>query len=58
MSDFSGLNTALSSLQAQRRGLELAAQNVANANTDGYSRQKLDLESIGASPVPAIYSWT
>jgi flagellar hook-associated protein 1 FlgK len=56
MSDFSGLNTALSSLQAQRRGLELAAQNVANANTDGYSRQRLDLESIGGSPVPAIFS--
>ena len=56
MSDFSGLNTALTSLQAQRRGLELAAQNVANANTDGYSRQRLDLESIGASPTPTIFS--
>ena len=56
MSDFSGLNTALSSLQAQRRGLELAAQNVANANTEGYSRQRLDLESIGAPAQPAIFS--
>ncbi len=56
MSEFSGLNIGLTSLQTQRRGLELAAQNVANANTDGYSRQRLDLESIGAPSVPAFWS--
>lgn len=56
MSEFSGLNIGLTSLQTQRRGLELAAQNVANANTDGYSRQRLDLESIGAPSTPAFWS--
>jgi len=36
MSDFAGLQLALTALQAQQRGVEVAAQNVANANTDGY----------------------
>ncbi len=35
MSDFSGLRVALSSLYAQRRGLEITGHNVANANTEG-----------------------
>ncbi len=56
MSDFSGLRLALTSLEAQRRGLELAAQNAANANTDGYSRQRVDLQNIGAPAVPALWS--
>ena len=41
MSTFSGLNIGLSSLYAQRRGLELTGHNIANANTEGYSRQRL-----------------
>ena len=52
MSDFSALRLALTSLQAQRRGLQLAAQNAASVNTEGYSRQRVDLESIGAPAVP------
>jgi flagellar hook-associated protein FlgK len=56
MSEFQSLNLALSALQAQRRGLELAGQNIANTNTDGYSRQRINLESVGASPVPALAS--
>ena len=40
---FGGLSTALSGLYAQRRGLEVAGQNIANANTEGYSRQRLVL---------------
>src|SRR4051812_16577247 len=56
MGDFAGLRLALSALQAQQRGVETAAQNAANANTEGYSRQRVDLESIGAPAVPAIFS--
>jgi len=56
MSDFAGLRLALSSLMAQRRGVETAAQNVANANTPGYSRQRVDLQSQGAPAVPALWS--
>ena len=49
MSDFAGLRVALSSLYAQRRGLELAGHNVANANTEGYSRQRVDM-AVGVIP--------
>ena len=56
MSDFAGLRLALSALQAQRRGVETAAQNAANSNTVGYSRQRVDLESVGAPAVPALFS--
>jgi flagellar hook-associated protein 1 FlgK len=56
VSDFAGLRIALSSLYAQRRGVELAAHNVANANTEGYSRQRVDLTNMGAPAVPAFWS--
>jgi len=46
MSTFSGLNTANSALNAQRIALEVAGQNVANANTAGYTRQRATLEAI------------
>lgn len=59
MSEFGGLNIALSGLQVSQRGLQLAGQNVANANTDGYSRQALDLTSIAGPLAPALWSkWT
>lgn len=56
MADVSTLYTALSGLYAARRGLDVAGQNVANANTEGYSRQRIVQESIGAPSVPAIWS--
>src|SRR3954471_24912590 len=56
MSTFSGLNTAYSALVAQRRALEVTGQNVANANTAGYTRQRADLEAQGGPAVPAMYS--
>lgn len=56
MSDFSGLRLALTALQAQQRSVDVAAQNVANANTPGYSRQAVNLVNIGAPAVPARYA--
>lgn len=56
MSTFSGLGAALSSLTAQQRGLDVTGQNIANANTVGYSRQQVVLESVGAPAVPAVWS--
>ena len=56
MSSFVGLNTALSGLMAQRRAMEVAAQNIANQNTEGYTRQRTDLSSVGGNVVPAIHS--
>jgi flagellar hook-associated protein 1 FlgK len=55
MSTFSGLNTALSALKAQRRGLDLTGQNIANANTVGYSRQRVELTAVGGA-TPAMYA--
>jgi flagellar hook-associated protein 1 FlgK len=55
-STFSGLNTALTSLYAQRRGLDVTAQNVANANTVGYTRQRVNMAAVGGPTVPAIHS--
>ena len=53
---FSGLSVALSALHAQRRGLDVTGQNVANANTEGYSRQRVVLDSVGAPAVPAFFA--
>jgi flagellar hook-associated protein 1 len=56
MSSFSGLNSALSALRAQRAGLELAGHNIANANTEGYTRQRVELASLGTGAAPARYA--
>src|ERR671929_2314735 len=55
-STFSGISGALSALQAQRRALDVPGQNIANVNTEGYSRQRVDLQAIGGSVVPAFFS--
>jgi flagellar hook-associated protein FlgK len=56
MTEMAGLQTALSALYAQRRGLEVTGENVANANTEGYSRQAVNLQEIGGPSVPAFFS--
>jgi flagellar hook-associated protein 1 FlgK len=53
---FSGLNTANTALWANQRAMAVVGQNVANANTDGYSRQRVNFQSIGGSVTPAIWS--
>jgi flagellar hook-associated protein 1 FlgK len=51
-STFSGLSTALNALMAQRAGLTVTGQNIANANTVGYSRQRAELAALaGATQV-------
>jgi hypothetical protein len=55
-STFSALNTASLALYAQQRAIDVTGQNIANVNTDGYSRQRVDMQSIGGSTVPAIWS--
>jgi flagellar hook-associated protein 1 len=55
MSEFGGLQIALSSLQTQQRALEIAANNVANASTAGYSRQAANMTTVGGS-TPALFS--
>ena len=56
MSTFGSLNAATTALWAQRRALDVTGQNIANVNTEGYSRQRVDLQAMGGSVVPAFYS--
>ena len=56
MSTFGSLNTATTALWTQRRALDVAGQNIANVNTEGYSRQRAELRALGGSAVPAFYS--
>lgn len=56
MSTFSGLNTANTALWAAQRAMDVTGQNVANANTEGYSRQRVDLQSVASSALPAVWS--
>jgi flagellar hook-associated protein 1 FlgK len=39
---FAGLQTALSGLEAAQAAIDTTGQNIANANTPGYSRQRVD----------------
>jgi flagellar hook-associated protein 1 FlgK len=50
MSDlFSSLSMVARSLEAQRMGLDVAGQNIANVNTAGYTRRRVDLASVPPS---------
>ncbi len=53
---FSGISTALSSLAAQRQALDVAGQNVANANTVGYTRQRASMTAVEGASVPTLWS--
>ena len=55
MSTFSGLNTAYTGLAAARAGLDVTGQNMANVNTPGYTRQRLETSSV--APVqPSMFT--
>lgn len=56
MSSFGSLNIGTSAIHAAQRGLDVTGQNIANAATPGYTRQRVDLESIGGPGVPAFWS--
>ena len=51
-STFSGLNTVMRGITAQQVALNTVGHNVSNANTDGYSRQSVNLV---AAPSETIY---
>jgi flagellar hook-associated protein 1 len=56
---FSSLTRAQQSLQVQQYGLEIAQKNIANVNTPGYSRQRLNVmpgDSIDTG-ISAAASW-
>ncbi len=54
-STFFGLNIAASGLRANNAALNTTGNNIANANTDGYSRQKVKQQASDALRVFARY---
>ena len=50
---FMGLNTALKGLMAQQAALDVTGHNLANVNTEGYTRQRADLKATTPYTVPA-----
>ena len=55
ISTFGGLNTALRGLLAQQRALDVTSHNIANANTEGYTRQEAVLNA--EEPLANIGIW-
>lgn len=53
-----GLQTALSGLIAEQTALDTTGNNIANANTEGYSRETALLEPDPPLPIPAISAQT
>ena len=56
MSTFGGLNTAYTGLVAARQGLDVVGQNIANANTDGYTRQRISTSALGATAATGVFT--
>jgi flagellar hook-associated protein 1 FlgK len=50
---FQALSNALSGLYAQKAAMDVISQNIANVNTQGYSRQRVNMEAVGSSTKPA-----
>ncbi len=53
-STFGGLNIGLTALVADQVAMDTSAHNTANANTDGYTRQRVELQAAPAYPAPAF----
>jgi flagellar hook-associated protein 1 FlgK len=54
ISTFMGLQTSLRGLLAEQRALDVTSHNVANANTEGYSRQEAVLQTSDALALPPV----
>ncbi len=53
MSLFSSLNIGMRGLNASQQAIDVTGQNISNANTEGYSRKRLDLQAD--SRADAVY---
>ena len=56
MSTFRGISASLTALHANQRAMEVTANNIANVNTEGYSRQRVNMTEIGGPSVPGLHS--
>ncbi len=55
VSTFNGINIALRGLLAQQRALDVTTHNIANASTEGYTRQEALLQA--ADPISNVSLW-
>jgi flagellar hook-associated protein 1 len=55
---FAALNTAYTGLIAAQYGIDTTSHNIANADTDGYTRQRVDLKSRLPRDLPQGYVGT
>jgi flagellar hook-associated protein 1 len=53
---FQGLSTALTALYANQQALDTTGNNIANVNTEGYSRQSVMMDPASGQTVPSF--WT
>jgi len=53
---FAGFQQATSGMNAARYGISVVGQNIANANSDGYTRQVVTQESTGVLNVVGLYT--
>jgi flagellar hook-associated protein 1 FlgK len=51
---FTGLQTALSGLEAAQAAIDTTGENITNANTPGYSRQRVNTVESGPLVIPAL----
>lgn len=56
MGDFATLSTALTGLHAHRRAIESIGHNVANVNTEGFTRRRVELAPAGGAQVGGIFA--
>ena len=56
MSGFSSLNTAVTGLAAAQRAMDVAGQNIVNANTPGYSRQRVQLAEVASATSSSFFT--
>ncbi|HET6562031.1 MAG TPA: flagellar hook-associated protein FlgK [Marmoricola sp.] len=53
---FASLNTALSALRYNRVAMDTASQNIANVDTEGYTRRRVEAATAGTPTTPAMWS--
>jgi flagellar hook-associated protein 1 len=56
LTTFTGLSAALTALHASQRAMEVTANNIANVNTPGYTRQRASLTEIADFSFPGPHS--
>lgn len=55
-STFGALNTAFTGMTAARQGMDLAGHNIANANTEGYTRQRVNSTANAAPALTGLFA--